>query len=268
MDKTYFQNFLKSIQDLAEQTKVSYVSAVSLYARFVGNGKPTVDSVHSFLVKLGEKGYSISSVNLYLAAIKKFFIVNGLPWDSNIKSKHVNLYETDTPTIYITDIKNLVRATKERGNIVDMSYLALSTIYGLRRGEMAAITEEDVGKKESTIHIKTLKGGIERNHLIPDEISFIKEYQFDCQSNSSMSLLFAKICLLAGYERKDNEGWHAIRRSIDVELFDSDVKPIYLKFFLRWAPKDMSERYFMQGINPIIADRKIFEKHPFLPFWR
>ncbi|MDI6780819.1 MAG: site-specific integrase [bacterium] len=268
MEKACFENFLRSIKYCAEQTKSSYISAISLFVRLIGEDNFTMDGVRGFIAELEKKKYSESSINLYLAAVRKFFNVNGIVWDNSVKSKHVNLYNTNTPSLSIDNVRDIIHITKQRGNLADMSYLALSTIYGLRCGELASITRKDI--RGNVLHVKPLKKNVERDHLIPDEISFICEYPFEEQSLSAMNLLFTKICLYAGYKKKHCEGWHSPRRSLIEGLYESGIIPVYINFFIRWSPQNIGQRYVIQAKsnNPITADRLIFEKHPFLPFWR
>ncbi|PIZ53851.1 hypothetical protein COY26_00735 [Candidatus Woesearchaeota archaeon CG_4_10_14_0_2_um_filter_33_10] len=268
MKQEYVSCFLQKIGNTTEKTKVCYLSSISIYSTFIGDKEPTIDNVLLFIQYLKNKNYSISSINRHMFAIKKFFIANKFLWDEDIKSQPINLYETDTPTISIDNVQKVITAIRQIGSDSDKAYLALSTIYGLRLSEMAALTIKDIQKNKNTIHIRTLKGGIERDHVIPPEIDFIKDYSLEEQSTGVISVLFSKICLLAGYNKMPNEGWHSIRRALVSGLYINEVAEPQINLFLRWAPQSIARRYYVQGLNPIVSDKLVFQKHPFLEFWR
>jgi hypothetical protein len=82
--------------------------------------------------------------------------------------------------------------------------------------------------------------------------------------------------------RKKRLGWHTIRRALLDGLVDNDVNLLAARAFMRWkgAGREMAmpARYFGNVIvdvgetEPVLDeaknDEEIFEKHPFLPFWR
>ena len=262
-------NFLKHISATKQHTQTCYISSIGFYLQEIDGRTPTAKNAIWFFDRLKEAGYSQSSINRHLAAVKSFFVANKIEWDSTLKSAFVSIYQQETPTISIEDVKLLIKSTCKNGISSDMVYLALSTVYGLRRVELARIVAEDVDKKNSTLFIKTAKGGVERKHSIPKEIDFVKDFPFEEQSETTMSVLFTKICLLGGYIKKPNEGWHSVRRSIVSEFYlNTNIPEAWIRLFFRWAPAGTSQRYFATGVNPLVADRKIFEKHPFLEFWK
>lgn len=267
INKDLMSNFLQKTSHLTDHTKTCYIGSLDLYSRFIGDNTPNMENVKAFMTDLEEAEYTVNSINRHIFAIKKFFSSNGLEWEDTIKAQFVNLFDTDTPTISREDLGRVIIATKKHGNLVDMSYLALSSIYGLRRQELAEISNNRINKQKSTIHIRSIKHGLERDHLIPDQIGFIKDYNFEEQKLPTISLLFSKIALLAGYNRESGEGWHSIRRALVSGLFDNEISDASIEFFMRWSPKNISRRYNTQGKNPSVADAKIFAKHPFLPFW-
>lgn len=268
MNRIYKEQFLRKISNCAIGTKTCYISTIGIYSTFIGNKEPTAENVKLFIQNLKDRNRAVTSVNRHLAAIKTFFKANKLVWDDELKASPVDLYDTNTPTISPENAKKIIVATKERGCLSDMAYLAIATIYGVRVSELAILNENSIDIDKNTILLEANKGGVSRKHLIPEEIYFIKDYEFEEQSTTTLNTLFHKICLLSNYARQDGEAWHSPRRGIITGLVENRATREAINAFMRWAPRDMVERYYQQGLTAEVSDRKIFEKHPFLPFWR
>ena len=166
-------------------------------------------------------------------------------------------------------------------------FLALSTIYGVRRQEMMDMQAKDVDLKAGTIFIRTVKHGRQRYHLIPAEIAdVIGGYDFTTQySASTVSQIFWAVVNKSNLEPLQSErlGWHSIRRAVLSGLIDNGLNPFAARSFLRWKSTmgelAMPARYYsnvtigLKGKKVVSeeakGDKEIFEKyHPFLSFWR
>lgn len=268
MDRIYKDQFLKKISNLAIGTKTCYISTIEIYSTFIDREEPTAENAALFIQDLKDRKYAVTSVNRHLAALKTFFKANKLVWDNELKASGVDLYYTNTPTISPENAKKVILAIRERGRLPDMSYLAIATIYGVRVSELALLNKTSIDVDKNTILLEVKKGGVSRKHLIPKELYFIKDYEFETQSTTTLNTLFHKICFVSGYKRQYGEAWHSPRRGIIAGLVENGASHEAISAFMKWAPRDMVERYYRQGLTAGVSDRKIFEKHPFLPFWR
>jgi hypothetical protein len=52
--------------------------------------------------------------------------------------------ENDQPVIVSEDVRKLIKAVKKEGSQKERFYLALSTIYGLRAGEMKIASRKEI----------------------------------------------------------------------------------------------------------------------------
>jgi len=181
----------------------------------------------------------------------------------------------------------MVEAAKDdRLDTAPACFLALSTVYGLRREEMCALESGDVDLKHGSIFISTIKHGRERYHLIPAEIKpYLEAHDFSKSYNlTQMSRLFWVIVNGSGLEalKPQRLGWHSIRHTVKTLLDDSGLSLIAVHQFMRWKGAErefaMDVRYHashfvgLDGARVVTeeaeSDKEIFEKHPLLQFWR
>jgi integrase len=168
----------------------------------------------------------------------------------------------------------------------EQCFLALSTTFALRRGELVNLQADDINLRSNAIYIATLKFGRARYHLIPPEIKpYLEAHDFNQRyGEATMSQMLKRILRKsgAGTIKDDDLGWHAIRRAVFTGLINNGVNPMAARVFMRWksASGDMAmpSRYYgnavvdLEQVEPVLeeakGDEKIFENHPFLPFWR
>jgi len=244
-------------------------------------------SVDRFIADL-QLNYRPSSVNFAFRVIRRLFNVNDLPWPYR-KGEAPAIGQRDEyrPQLSARIIEMMITAAKtDRLLPHEQCFLALSTIYGLRREELAKLQAEDVNLKHGSIYVNTRKKGRERYHLIPEEIRpYIEAHDFNEHwAVATMTQVFKRILIKsgAGELRKHRLGWHSIRRAILDGLIDSGVSVLGARAFLRWKGGEggieMPQRYYGNVVvdlgetGPVLeeakGDEEIFEKHPFLPFWR
>lgn len=203
------------------------------------------------------------------------------------------------PTLTLEEIGKLVAAAKDgRLDPAETAYLAVASIYGLRRGELARITPEHVNLEERTIYVDTEKGGEKRKQaLAPEIIPYLEAYGFSPRYSPMMiSAMWKRICYKSGIEERDanqgdsrgyrrkgaksadreNFGWHAFRRYLDTALRNSMASDttlkidyqLYVKIFFRWklmASSDMSIRYYAG--HPLEIDEVVLAHHPVVRLW-
>lgn len=188
----------------------------------------------------------------------------GKRWMPNVETSDIV-----KPASTFDELTAMIAATKNGGP--EAAYLALSSIYGLRRVELHRVRREHLDFGDKTIYVMTAKGGERRKQLLCDEVipilmdySFAKEY-----SPFKMSELYGKICAKAGVELKEGSGWHSPRRFLDTALV-STFGELPAHIFLRWKISSSSlmiERYFSR--SPLEVDREILTGgHPLVKEWK
>lgn len=244
-------------------------------------------SIDQYIAEL-RKGYGPGTVNFAFRVIRTVFAVNKLNWEYRRGEVPVIKQRDEyRPQLSPHVIEMMIVAAKNGRLFPDeQCFLALSTIFGLRRGELANLRPADINLRSGAIYVATLKSGRERYHLIPQEIHpYIAAHDFNQRyAVATLSQMFKRILAKsgAGTLRKSQPGWHAVRRALWDGLVDAGVNLLAARAFLRWkgatGDMDMPARYFGNVIldltetGPVLeeakGDEEIFEKHPFLPFWR
>lgn len=222
----------------------------------------TVKSVDNFLDKMFKLGYSANSRRLYYYALKTLLQNQG--YDVTIKqipkieeaSIERHMFEED-------EIQVLIKKAKEMGGIYTKS-MVISTTYGVRRVELANLTLNDFNPKKKTLFIRTAKGGRPKVHLVPTEIFKYIDNDTKMLSIPSMTRIFKRIATEAGIHIKGC-GWHSVRRALVSGLLYGGLPNDKVLNFMRWKSGTMLDIYHIK--NPM-EDIPIFEKHPFLAYWR
>lgn len=223
------------------------------------------DDVIRYLSCLREQGYRQSSINVMLRPVKLLAQVQG--WNfPRLAMKKVRDSDICRPVLSYEEVCQMIRRGKEVLSARELAYLALSTIYGMRREEIGGL-----GRIDHTVTVDTVKGGPVTNHLVPDEI---KPYLVGYKRSGVgyMSLVFRRIIKKLGMVLpRQNYGWHAIRRALATELVSTDVSLLNLLRFMRWSDASLKGQFGMLAIyakrNQEEIDRSIFEVHPFLQVW-
>jgi len=248
------------------------------------------ESISSYLSTLVQRKKSPATVNYAFRAIRRLFAVNGIEWDYKTgEAPPIKQRDEYRPQLDPEVIADMITAAKNGVLYTHESYfLALSTIYALRRGEMSGLRGEDFNLDRGYFYVSTLKAGRERYHLIPEEIvPYIEAHDFNQHyATATVSRMFKRIlrkaCPYISAKDADRIGWHAVRRSVYQGLADSGLSLLAVVKFMRWkaAMGDMAmpARYYgnvvigkkKRGsvVDEAKGDEEIFEKHPFLPLWR
>jgi len=235
-----------------------------------------------------EKTYSPGTVNFAFRVIRRLFAVNKLDWDYRQgEAPTIGQRDEYRPQLSPNIIEMMITAAKN-GKLFpeEQCFVALSTIFGLRREELANLRPEDINLKSGAIYIATVKSGRERYHLIPKEIRpYLAAHDFKKRyAVATLSQMFKRVLKKSGAgELKSRRlGWHTIRRALLDGLANNGVNILAARTFLRWkgASRDiaMPARYYgnvtvdLGQTSPVLdeakGDEEIFEKHPFLEFWR
>jgi len=249
-----------------------------------GLDRPAIDNYLDSLRQV----YRPGTVNLRYRTIRRLYNVNNIPWPYR-RGEGPQIKERDEYRPQLASSVVGAMILKARDGVlypVEQCYVALSTTYGLRREEMASLRSKDIDLRHRAIYVATLKSGRERYHLIPDEIMpYIEAHDFDTvYAVSTVSVMFKRILLKStGAKMKvKGLGWHSIRRALLEGLVRNGLNIFAARKFLRWKGSSgdmaMPSRYYgnvvvdMDSTAPVMdeaqQDEEVFEKHPFLPFWR
>lgn len=259
------------------------------YARHFLDNSNGLDrvSIDQYIAML-RKEYSPGTVNFVFRVICRLFAVNDLPWPYRRgEAPTIKEREEYRPQLSPEIIEAMIRTAREgKLHTDEQCFLALSTIYGLRRAEMINLRPEDVNLKSRTLYVSTVKFGRERYHLIPPEIKpYLETHDFNTRyGEATLSVIFRRILIksTAGQLKSRRIGWRSIRRAVFEGLIKNGVNPLAAREFMRWKSATGDMKTFARhygtvvvglGITPSVLDEaegdaKIFEKHPFLRFWR
>lgn len=207
-----------------------------------------------------------------VAEILKVLSLPGPTWSLGKRSSpRVSSIDVVKPALTNEEVQDMVKVAKEGKLGPDgAAFLAVASVYGLRREELVRIRPDDIEYERKTIYIRTCKGGEERNQLLAEAlIPYIRRHDFSRQySLFKLSELYRKVEQEAGIEHRDGAGWHSYRRYLNTALRDL-CGELETKIFLRWrlsASSEMVERYYTK--NPLDTDRFVLEHHPVLEIWR
>lgn len=245
-------------------------------------------SIEQYIADLRKRRYKPGTVNFAFRVIRRLFKVNNLKWEFRQgEAPTIGQRDEYRPQLSPRVIEMMIQAARDGKLYTDEAcFLALSTVYGLRREEIANLTPADVDLRNGSIYIATLKRGRERYHLIPNEIKpYLAAHDFSKHyAVATVSDRFNNILEKCGAREltKMRLGWHSIRRPVLEGLVNNGVNVLAARAFLRWksATPDlaMPSRYFgnvtvdLGQSAPVLeeakGDKEIFEKHPYLPLWR
>jgi integrase len=220
-----------------------------------------------YLGHLRKRGLLQSTINKNLKTIKLLSQIQG--WDyPKLSFRKVSPDEVKRPIFTKEHVQSLILIGKTLFESVELCYLALSTVYGLRRIEMARLKDTDFTPEMVTIH--TAKGGRVTTHLIPEQIApYLKS--FKPYRNDTLTHMFHQLMVKSGLNATGGFGWHAIRRALATELVLSGASTLNVLRFMRWSEATLKGEL---GMLPIYAikdqariDQEIFTIHPFLPYW-
>ena len=225
------------------------------------------EDVLKFLLKLREAGWRQSSIETMLRSLKLLAQIqqwpDGFP---QLAMRKVRDEEVSRPMFSHDEVIELIRRGKQIFSRRELSALALSTIYGLRRGE---ICTAEVGSGK--VKISTAKGGRVVEHLVPFEIKpFIEGHKHS--DVYYMTNLFHRMIEKIGVSLPLSFGWHSIRRALVTELVIQEVSLLNIVRFMRWSDASLKGQFNMVAIyaarDQEQVDRNVFMVHPFLSAWR
>lgn len=281
--------------DLVEQYKVRFRSDVKRGRQYLAviekfglhvTEIPTKEDVEARLAELRKAGYADGTIDWEFRVIRSFFRANDLQWPYR-RGEGPKIREREVVALGLDDdlICRMVQvARRGRVSVLDTAYLALSTLYGMRRAELAELTPEEFDLPNRLIYIEAKKHGRQRYHVIPEAVLPVLEAALPYLTRKepiALTKCFYRVEKAAGLQHTAELGWHGIRRMLDRRLLQAGLDEFTVANFLRWkrSGTNMAARYFNltvvsakdSGIAQDTGDKEVddavFAKHPFLPFW-
>lgn len=183
--------------------------------------------------------------------------------------RRVRESDISRPTLDQQAVLDLVELARSNCTVQQVAFLAVATIYGPRREELARLRADNF--TEDTISFPTVKGGEIRNHGLPAEIQqHVHAYGWPEISVWATGQLFKQLSRDADYPVQNGFNWHAIRRGLITGLGSARTNPIAIQQFMGWRQPRYAE-LTMQSVytnwSPDEIDAMIYENHPFLEAW-
>lgn len=271
-------NYVDS-RNLSETTRARYLNAM----RRIGNTSVGIKSIYStdelrsILAQLRREKCRASALRFYYYFLKTWQErVQEQAWPLKKADLPEKESELEQPLFETEEINGMIGMVKESRSVekTNVTLLAISTTYGVRRIELCELTQNPTRIGEETIHIKTAKKGRIRTHLLPAQI---RPWVTSLEPNldeSQMTYRFKKIEKACGLNHQGLYGWHSIRRRLATYLEDIGAGREDIFKFMRWErPKDIMDTYVVRSKSEVErklaeVDRRIFKVHPFLEAWR
>lgn len=261
----------------------NYNSVARQYLTWLeGRIPPTKKDTRLYISHRRKEGMQEGSLATLFKVLKKLHESNHWDWKLTTEDRPIPSLEVYAPAFTEEELATLIR-NRDKYSTGETFYLALSTIMGPRREELARVHKRDI--KDTAILIHTAKPGPERWHLIPDEIMpVITAYKPKPVWTSTLSAMFQRICEKGLGETRKGYGWNSIRRTLDtLTPINMAIDGLPLWFwaeYMRWSKKAIGVRYLgspmagnytysdMDPTDRFALDRMILTIHPILPYWR
>ena len=264
------------IQFRKSHTQAQYKAHVGEYLDFVKRRDPSYEKwkdremVYAYIDKLKRAQKSQSTINFIIRGpVGCLFRFSGLRLPVKLPPIDLAVYSGDESLFWTEEqIQSLIH-TARTGDTKDQAIIAVATIYAPRVSEILKITKKEIDFKKMVITIPTVKHNLVRRHLIPEEVQYqICKYSWDQVGEQDLRDMLERIAGAAGIERKSRQSFHAFRHALWDELSYSGLTPSEIYDFTGWV-KGGTQGFYIHPLkyNPL-NDRKVFEKHPFLKFWK
>lgn len=228
-----------------------------------------VEAVLSYLDQKEKAGDKPATLKMRFYALKFLFKLYNTPWtlsEREVFSTRERRQKLPQPWFRKEEVISIITQAREKCTPEELAMLAIATVYGCRRSELADIRREDLDFEQKTITIYARKGGRVATQLMPVEIiPYIKDYDWPLTTEVAMSHLFKSI-LASTIGPRDGYGWHSLRRGIITELRNAGVSADDRYAFMRWSQGIILETYEQHEIGEV--EGRIFPVHPYLLAWR
>jgi site-specific recombinase XerD len=231
------------LRNYSPKTIKSYSSAIREYLGYDPAGEKfcNVESLRSFLLSKQSKGYAPQTVNLYLMAVK-FYYLQVIKLRFKIDLKFAKTSKKLPVVLSRDEIKRVVEliANHKHKTMISLAYGA-----GLRVSEVVRLKVRDLQFDEGTIHIRQAKGKKDRLTLLPEKVagdlrSFTDgksgdEYVFNSErggrlTEKSIQNVFIRATKTAGIVKPAT--FHSLRHSFATHLLENGVDVRYVQTLL------------------------------------
>lgn len=219
-----------------------------------------------------------STVTVYYL-LKRIFLYAEWSWDQNLLEKPKVENES---RVSILEKETIIRSIENAHKLTDLErgIWVLSTVWGMRREEIKRVTKDkiDLSANSKKLLISTAKGGVQRWSPIPLEIEHVLEnYEPKNITVCMLNLKFHEILQKTTGEARHGYGFHAVRHSLIVNLLPpfTPLSDTEVFRFMRWSEgaagvMNILYRYAKAAREQdwFKIDRRVFEYHPWLEYWR
>ena len=234
------------------------------------------------------KPASKGTVHTHFRTIARLYATNGVVWPFR-RGEGPQVRERDQVRIMLGPraVEGAIKAACVGAiGVREAAFLALSTTYGLRMGEIMNIRPEHLDYGRKTLWVETEKHGRDRSHSIPARIQqYLVDWDFD--NSPSVSVMYQDWLTIeqaAGFTKHTSGvGWHSIRRKLVTMLWDVLPAPVISRY-MRWSgeQREMVQRYhsiqelevgetemhYTADEGELAEDQRVFAVHPFLEMWK
>ena len=153
-------------------TATQYGAEARRFAAFAGKEMGfTRDDVIGYLDGNIDRGLNPRTIAWSYHVLKRVFRIIGEPFPIGADDlPRLDDTERMAPIMKPGDVRRLISIIREHGSPRERFYLLLSTLYGLRRIELARIEPGSFARDLGLVHIDTAKHGLKRDHLVPPEV--------------------------------------------------------------------------------------------------
>jgi integrase/recombinase XerD len=227
------------LRNYSDRTKQSYLACLKEY--LISNPsflRLDVENIKAFLIGKRDKGYAPQTVNLYLNAIK-FFYLKVLKRPSYIDIHFAKKNRKIPVILSHQEIMIILRNIK---NLKHQLMVALSYGAGLRVSEVVNIKMRDIDFNARTIHLKYTKGNKDRITMLPEKLivhlkrlGFGKtygDYLFDSQRGGKLSTRTPQIILSRALKKAGiakPATFHSLRHSFATHLLEKGTDIRYIQ---------------------------------------
>ena len=220
--------------------------------------------------------FTKNSILVAFYALNFFCRVSGKPFEINRKEISPKGVKKIQEKLSVDEVNKIIHTVKKDFGIIEIGYIAVSTIFGSRRAEIYDLSSDniDIDNKRIKIYIHK-EVSEERNHIIPDEIfQYIKDLKEGLEKVktkphiTALNHLFDFICEKSDIQLRPHLGFHSVRRSLITELRQKHVDDRFINHFVGWKGIDEGMVGLYTQYDTPIIDKEVFIVHPFLEAWR
>jgi len=148
--------------------------------------------------------------------------------------------------------------------------IAVASIYGGRKGELAQLSSEDIylDGTNSSIYIPTMKRGTRKKQPIPQSLIPLFSVQVEPIPDPTLHNRLKRIVQRASVPWRQGSGCHSFRRNVVTLIDQIAISDISKSKFMRWGtPRQLSMLDRYRRIPTEVSDAKILSEHPRVRLW-